>query len=79
MINDALKAVLIDAGKGAVKDALPASITTDNGFTIPLEPITDAILDLAVVGFEALLKELELKRVDVVGGEDTEVVVTIHD
>ena len=79
MLDDKLKNELIEAGKKAALAALPASIDTKNGFTVPIAPIADAVLDVAVVGLEALLHELELRRVDVVGDADTEVVVKIRD
>ena len=79
MIDKKLRDELINSGKAAVKDALPGAITTENGFTVPLAPLTDAILDLSVVGLNALLDQLVLRRVDVIGDEDTEVVVHYSD
>ena len=79
MIDDKLKEVLIQAGTAAAMSALPHSFQTENGFTVPTGPLKKAILDIAVQGFEALLTELEVQNVEVVGGENTEVVVTLRD
>ena len=79
MIDDKLKAVLIEAGTAAVLQALPNSIQTENGFTVPTGPLKSAILEMAHAGFDALLKELEVQKVEVVGDANTEVVVTIRD
>ena len=79
MLDEKLKAVLIQAGTSAVLQALPNSIQTENGFTVPTGPLKSAILDMAKAGLDALLEELEVQKVEVVGDAGTEVVLTIRD
>ena len=79
MLDDKLKEELIKHGKEAVMSALPDTIKTESGFVVPVDPLASAVLDAAVIGLEALIAALELKRVDVVGGEDTEIVLKIRD
>jgi|2_EtaG_2_1085320.scaffolds.fasta_scaffold35874_4 hypothetical protein len=79
MLDKELREELINSGKEAIRKSLPASVETENGFTVPLAPLTSAILEIASVGLNALLDALVLKRVDVIGGADTEVIIEIHD